>query len=311
MVLQLLDRGGHALQKCLPGGGVFVQISVIQLLHTHGGQCGVPQEIVVAVVDHVLKDYHAQFVALVVKFLRLYLDVLAQGVKAQRFHSQDVFCVAFRCGRSEQTVGPVTLIQKAVEEVGLAIEAKPGIAAHGFDFQYPQGKIGFYPIFCGFYGEIIEERILGTPEMGRFRLNGYTAVYKRKFSQSGNSYLTLQLGYYGNGDSCSAVFDIQFLNIIFRYAFQPHGLPDAGYRCVPHTAPLQGLLAVREGLIAQIVTAADPQLIFFLQSVSNVHRKGFIATVVLGQQLLVYINLCDLVCRTDVQQHTAFAESLR
>ena len=63
-----------------------MHLLIVQLLDTYRGQCGIPQEIVVAVVDHILENHHAQLITLIVEFLRFYLDMLTQGVESQPLH---------------------------------------------------------------------------------------------------------------------------------------------------------------------------------------------------------------------------------
>ena len=68
MILQLLDCSFHSLQKSPAADGICMQPGIVQLLDADRGQCRVPQEIVVAVIDHILPDDHAQLVALIIEF---------------------------------------------------------------------------------------------------------------------------------------------------------------------------------------------------------------------------------------------------
>ena len=72
-------------------------------------------------VGDVLPYQHAQSVAVVVPAQRLQLAMLAQHVKASILHSLDVVDIGLIAGGSQQTVGPVALIQQTVLEVRLVI----------------------------------------------------------------------------------------------------------------------------------------------------------------------------------------------
>ena len=169
VVFQLVDHGLHGREECFPGFGVPVKVFVVHLLNAYRGQCRIPEEIVVAVVDHILKYDHTQLVAQIVKFLRLCLDVLTQGVEAKALHGLNIPAAAIRGGRGVDTVTPVALIQKSVEEIGAAIEAQPGDIVKDLYLQSTQGKITLQAVLTGFHRKIIKLRILRRPGLGVFR----------------------------------------------------------------------------------------------------------------------------------------------
>ena len=92
---------------------------------------------------------------MVVKFLRLDFDVLAQGIKAQPLHSQDVVRIAFGHCRGVDAVGPVTLIQQTVEKVGFAVEQQSGDAIYHPGFNAPDGKVGIDPVVSRLNGKLV------------------------------------------------------------------------------------------------------------------------------------------------------------
>ena len=311
VVFQLMYGSFHAPQKFPAGVFVAVHRLIRQFLNANRGQRRIPQEGIIAVIDHVLEHHHAQLVALVVEFLRLYFDMLAQGVESQVFHSQNIFGVAFRCGRGVDAVRPVALIQQAVEEIGFSIQAKSGVIPHLLDFQRTDGKVRFHPILPCFHNKIIKVRIFRTPEVGIFGSNGHRSVFQNKFAQLRNNHLACQSRHGRNGHRVSLIDDIQLFDVLFRNAFQPHCLPDAGHRGVPHAAPLfrKHLLAVGEGLVAQIIDGADDHHIFFLQSIRDVKGHSLIATGMVAHVNAVDPTLEQLIRRTNVQQHPSPLEA--
>ena len=92
-------RLGHGSEETLAGSFIAVEVLIPQLLHAHRRQRRVAEEGVVTVIHHVLEHHHTQLVALVVEFLGLYLNVLAEGVEAQSFHGEDVLGVAVQFER--------------------------------------------------------------------------------------------------------------------------------------------------------------------------------------------------------------------
>ena len=123
VVFQLVHCGFHSFEEHFAGRCVPMKPAVVQLLDADGGQGCVTQEIVVAVVDHILKDDHAQLVTLIIKFLRLDFDMLAQRIEAEFFHSKDVVSIALRFCGGEDAVGPVALIQKPMEKIERTLSA--------------------------------------------------------------------------------------------------------------------------------------------------------------------------------------------
>ena len=115
-------------------------------LAADGGDGGVPDVVVGAGVHEILEYQHAQPVAVVVKPLGFDLDVLAQGVEAQLLHGPDIKGIALGAAGQEQTVGPVALVQKAVEEGRLPVQADPGDALHDLSRNGAQGEVSFHSV---------------------------------------------------------------------------------------------------------------------------------------------------------------------
>ena len=130
MIPQLRDGFLHGAHKCLPRGGIPMEIPIGQLLQSYGGQSRIPEERIISVVHHVLEDDHAQPVAGVVEIRRLDLDMLAQHIESQILHGQDIVVVAFGRGGREDAVAEISLIQHAVEEIRLSVQAKAGDAVY-------------------------------------------------------------------------------------------------------------------------------------------------------------------------------------
>gem|GEM_PF-130160 len=183
VVFQLVHRVGRAAAEGIAASFIQVKTPVVPFLNADGGKHGVPEITVAAVVDHVLPDDHAQPVALIVEFLRLDFDVLAQGVEAETLHGEDIIGIAFRGGGGEQPLRPVALIQQTVEEPGLAVETQAGVFAHLFDFQRTDGKVGFHLILRRFHSEAVKIGGVRAPEMGIFRGDGHLPVFQRELPQ--------------------------------------------------------------------------------------------------------------------------------
>ena len=314
VVFQLTDRSLHALQELFSAFQIRMQPVVCQLLQTHRGQHRISQEAVIAVVDHILEDDHAQLIALIVKFFRFYFDMLAQGVEAQTLHGQDVLCIAFRFCGSKNAVGPVTLIQQAMEEIRFTIETQAGGIPDFSNLQGANCKVRIHPIFFGFQRKFIQIGVFRTPKVWIFRCDGDRTIFHGETTQVFDMELTIQFRLDRNGDGIPTIFDVQLLDILLRYAFQPHRLPNARYRCVPHTATLfrRDLLAVGIGLILQIVHAANAEPVTAIgQRIGDVQSKGFITALMAAHGLTVEKHVRALICRADVQQHSAPVEAFR
>ena len=70
-----------------------MQRFIRKLLNADGRQGGIPEEVIVTVVDHILEDNHSQPVAVIIKLFRLYFYVLPKGVKAQLLHGENIIGV--------------------------------------------------------------------------------------------------------------------------------------------------------------------------------------------------------------------------
>ena len=236
--------------------------------------------------------------------------MLAQGIEAETLHGEDIIGIAFRGGGGEQPLRPVALIQQTVEEIGFAVETQAGIFAYLFDFQRPDGKVGFHLILRRFQGKMVKIGVVRAPEMGIFRGNGHLPVFQRELPQLLHADGSVQGRNRGDRHGRAVIFDVQILYIDIRHAFQPHRLPDTGHGGVPHAAPVHHLLAVGESLIVEIVGAADDQLVFLRQRFGDVHAEGGIAALMAAQVLPVHEHLCNLIGSADVEQHPLPAEAL-
>ena len=136
------------------------------LSQVQGRQHGVPQIMVGAVIHHVLEYHHAKPIAGIIEELRLHLDVLAQGIETQVFHSQDVFVKALGVCRCPEAVAPIALVQNAMEEIGLAVQTQPRHSVYGFDVQGPECKVALHPVLPRLDDRFIEVRVLRGPGSG-------------------------------------------------------------------------------------------------------------------------------------------------
>ena len=102
-----------------------------------------------------------------------------------------------------------------------------------------------------------------------------------------------------------------FPDIVLRHPFQPDRLPDAGYRRVPHAAPVPALLAVGQALVLQAVCGLHQQRVFFPQPRRDVKGESLIAPCVRPQKGIVQVYPGFLVHRAEVQQHPACPKALR
>ena len=290
-----------------------MQIFVAPLLvrQGNGGQNGIPDVAVVAVVDHVLEDDHAQLVALVVEFVGLNLDVLAEHIEAQRLHGENIVGKTLGAGRRQQTVGPVTLVQQTVEEVRFAVETQALILAHLLDLQTADGEIALHPVLRRGHGEVVEIGVLRGPETGILRGDGHGTILHFEVTQTRHSRHSVHGRLDGDGHGIAPVFHVQFPNVMFGHGFQPHGLPDAGHGGVPHAAPLHYLLAVGEGLVSQVVITDQLDGVFLSQKIRDVKCDMLVAALMGTDFLTVDRAFQDLVRRTDVQQHPPPVKALR
>ena len=84
MILEPQNGFLHTFDKAPARFFVFVRPPVIFSFKADCRKRGIAQKIVIAVVDHILPHAHAQPVAQIIKPFRLSLNVLSDGIKAQR-----------------------------------------------------------------------------------------------------------------------------------------------------------------------------------------------------------------------------------
>ena len=141
-------------------------IAVVSLFEANGRESCVAEKVIISVVDHVLKDNHAQSVAIIIELLGFHLDVLSQCVKAQGFHGEDVFFIADRICGSEKTVAPISLIQKPMEKIRLSVEAKPPDTVDFFASQGAKSEVGLNGVLAGLNCAFIKIGIFRRPQSG-------------------------------------------------------------------------------------------------------------------------------------------------
>ncbi len=115
-------------------------------------------------VDHILPHDHAQTVAVVVPALGLDLDMLAKRVEAHFFHFYNIKLQGFIGGRRVEAVRPVSLVQHAVLEPGLSVQADTRdpvlIRLHG---EAAQGKVTGNLIRTHGDRKVIQVRLVAGP----------------------------------------------------------------------------------------------------------------------------------------------------
>jgi hypothetical protein len=100
----------------------------------------------------------------------------------------------------------------------------------------------------------------------------------------------------------------EFLDMRCRHRFQPHRLPDAGYRGIPDAAGIEYLLAARMHLRIGGIPNSDHDLLRAragFQLVGDIERKRIVTAIVLADGLSVDPDLRSPVHRTKMQQHPA------
>jgi hypothetical protein len=98
-----------------------MEAGIVPPQESHRGEGGVAEEGIVAVIDHILKDHHTKAVTEMIEHGGLYLDMLPQGIEAQRLHGLDIPLIVRGGGGGKNPIAKVALIEKTVEEIGLAV----------------------------------------------------------------------------------------------------------------------------------------------------------------------------------------------
>ena len=295
------------------------------------GQVGnEPQVILAAAVDHILPDHKSQPVAVVVPALRLDLCVLAQQVVAQRLYlAQLPFHRRIR-GRGVQSLRPVALIQQAVEQDGLVVQAE---AQHAPCVRcaapLAQGKVAVHGVELLFlslrsaHGQVVQKGRVRAPreEMLLRNMQRHLTVLVGLITAPvlGNGHAPgahhrpqvrraagcRGMGFHGHGAGIIVRRNGERLDVIFRHALQPDRLPDAALRRVEHPAGLQSLLAPRLCAVAGGVLHRHPQAVAAgaVELRGDIQRKGPVAAPVAAHQMAVHLHGTGVVHRTKVQQH--------
>ncbi len=239
--------------------------------------------------------------------------MLAQGVKAQRLHAQDIPVILLRALRQEQAVPEIALIQHPVEEYGLSVQAQPGVSADLPRGHGAQGEIALRLVGGGGDGHGVEVGILRGPEMGVRHLQpeGHAALpcggKHPPIPQWDGQAVVLPAGIRLHRHFGQAGGEAQGGHRpLRRCRLQPHPLPDAGHGGVPHPMGAFVLLAVGV-VVGQGVHRLHLQAVFPLgQHVRNVRGKGQVTSLVAGRRRAVHPHLGRLVHRTEVKQHPPF-----
>ena len=299
----------------------------------HIGQVGdEPQLVGAAAVHHVLPDHKAQPVAVVIPALRLDFCVLAQQVEAQRFHLAQLPLHRRIGRRGIQALRPVALIQQAVEQDGLSVQAE---AQHALRIRLTaplaQGKVAVHGVelfllsLCGSHGQVIQKRGIRAPRKEMFLrdVQRHLAVPVRFVAAPvlGNGHAPGphhgpqvhrtaghgSMGFHGHGAGIVVRRDRERLDVVFRHTLQPDRLPDAALGRIEHAAGLQGLLA--PGLRAAVrgVLHGHPQAVAAcaVELGGDIQCEGPVAAPMAAHQMAVHLHRTGIVHRTEVQQHPA------
>ena len=297
------------------------------------GQVGdEPQVILAAAVDHILPDHKSQPVAVVVPALRLDLCVLAQQVVAQRLYlAQLPFHRRIR-GRGVQSLRPVALIQQAVEQDRLVVQAE---AQHALFVRcaapLAQGKVAVHGVellflsLRGAHGQVVQKGRVRAPrkEMLLRNMQRHRAVLAGLITAPvlGNGHAPgahhrpqvrraagcKGMGFHGHGAGIIVRRNGERLDVIFRHALQPDRLPDAALRRVEHPAGLQSLLTPRLCTVAGGVLHRHPQAVAAcaVELRGDIQRKGPVAAPVAAHQMAVHLHGAGVVHCAEMQQHPA------
>ena len=313
-----------------PPQGCFVRQTAHKRLQNIGQVGDEPQVIPAAAVDHILPYHKTQLVAVVVPALRLKLCVLAQQVVAQRLYLAQLPLHRRIRGRGVQPLRPVALIQQAVEQNGLIVQAE---AQHAPCVRcaapLAQGKVAVHGVellflsLRGAHGQIVQKGRVRTPweeilvrNMQRHLTvlagliaapvlgNGHTpgAHHRPQVRRAAGG---RGMGFHGHGAGIVVRRNGERLDVIFRHALQPDGLPDAALRRVEHPAGLQGLLAPRLCAVAGRVLHRHPQAVAAsaVKLRGDIQRKGPVAAPVTAHQMAVHLHGTGVVHCTEMQQH--------
>ena len=95
----------------------------------------------------------------------LYFDMLSESIESQALHCEYVTGKLIRTLRRIDSVLPVALIKKPVEEIRLSVQAKTAVPVFFLYGERPERKIRTDTVLFCFYRELIQIRILRCPQM--------------------------------------------------------------------------------------------------------------------------------------------------
>ena len=342
MAAQGFHGGLQLFAVCFPAGCFSAaqqapeRLCVGQAAHKglqHIGQVGdEPQVVSAAAVHHVLPDHKAQPVAVVVPALRLDLGVLAQQIESQRFHLAQLPLHRRIGRRGIQALRPVALVQQAVEQDGLSVQAEAQHAPRiRLTAPLAQGKVAVHgvelllPSLRGAHGQVIQKRGIRAPRKEMFLrdVQRHLAVPVRFVAAPvlGNGHAAGphhgpqvhrtaghgSMGSHGHGAGIVVRRDRERLDVVFRYTLHPDRLPDAALGRIEHAAGLQGLLA--PGLRAAVrgVLHGHPQAVAarIVELGGDIQCEGPVAAPMAAHQMAVHLHRTGIVHRAEVQQHPA------
>ena len=245
--------------------------------------------------------------------------MLADGVETELFGAANVKLQSLVGGGGVKAVGPPTLIQQAEAEDGLVVERY----AEGAEIILIHRNLahcavalhlvhGFAAVLNGNL-EIVEERIVGSPELWLFHLD--VDVFAR-FSLAGghlalavkNLDLNLTLagggcGIHTEGAQVQIGSDFQLFDMGFVHWLQPDGLPDARHGAVPDAIIVVALFANCVEISIGVVGDLNHNLIFpLLEIFSNILADSGVATYMLADILVVDFDFSNTVYAAAVEQ---------
>ena len=94
-------------------------------------------------------------IAVIIEAFRLDLDVLAQQVQAQLLHAQDIPLILLCFRRQIDSVTEISLIQDAMEENGLSVQADLRDAVMLLHGNGPEAEIGGYFVLSQSYRHFV------------------------------------------------------------------------------------------------------------------------------------------------------------
>lgn len=175
--------------------------------------------------------------------------MLAKCVKTERFGVFDIPQIAVRrCGKLN-AVGIVALVEQTVEIMRLAVQTQYGATVCGLHRNFPERKIGRNGIFPTLNRETIHIRIIGRPQVRilnvhRYTFTGELCCDRGVFGFICDSFQRCFASPDSDDNAVERRCDVQGLDILLRYKFQPRHPAHTGGRRIPHTAALFRLFSV-------------------------------------------------------------------